>query len=254
MYVDESGDCGSPSSGSPTQYFVLTGLVIHELRWYPYREQLIGFRQRMRDAFGLRIREEIHAGKMISNPGPLVRLKRNDRLTILRHFAHELATMSDYSVINVVVNKQGKAADYDVFEMAWKALIQRFENTMSHRNFAGPANPDERGMIVPDHTDDKKLTSLLRQMRRFNPIPNQAQFVTGYRNLAVSKIVEDPYFKDSAHSYFVQACDLIAFLLYQQLAPSAFMRKKAGQNYFKVLEPILCKVASPRDPQGVVRL
>ncbi|MGH9916708.1 MAG: hypothetical protein ACRD63_15640, partial [Pyrinomonadaceae bacterium] len=74
----------------------------------------------------------------------------------------QLATMTDFNVINVVVDKNGKRDDYNVFEKAWKALIQRFENTISRHNFSGPHNPDERGMLFPDHTDDKKLDQLLR--------------------------------------------------------------------------------------------
>ena len=31
MYVDESGDCGV--DGSPSRYFCLAGMVVHELRW-----------------------------------------------------------------------------------------------------------------------------------------------------------------------------------------------------------------------------
>ncbi|MGH2600854.1 MAG: DUF3800 domain-containing protein, partial [Dehalococcoidia bacterium] len=38
MYVDESGDSGL--TNSPTRYFVLTGLVVHELRWQAYVEQI----------------------------------------------------------------------------------------------------------------------------------------------------------------------------------------------------------------------
>ena len=191
---------------------------------------------------------------MFTKPGDLVRIKRYDRLAIIRAFADELASMTDINLINVVVDKQGKASGYDVFEMAWKVLIQRFENTLSHRRFSGPANADECGMILPDHTDDKKLTQLLRKMRRYNPVPNQTSFSGGYRNLALGKIIEDPNFRDSGDSYFIQAADLAAFLLYQHLAPSAYMRKNAGQNYFDRLEPILCKVASSRDPRGIVRL
>ncbi len=252
MYVDESGDAGLIDS--PTRYFVLTGLVIHELRWQTYLDQIINFRQRMSTQFGFRVREELHAATMISSPGSLVRIKRNDRLTIIRNFANELAKMRDLSIINVVVDKQGKPADYDAFATAWKVLTQRFENTLSHRNFPGPMNQDERGMVIPDHTDDKKLTQLLRQMRRYNPIPNQPSFGLGYRNLALTSIIEDPGFRDSEHSYFVQAADLAAFLLYQRLVPNAYMRRKSGQNYFKRLDPVLCKVASSTDPDGIVWL
>ena len=252
MYVDESGDSGLVNS--PTRYFVLTGLVLHELRWRPYLDQLIAFRRRMKAAHGLKLREEIHAAALINKPGDLVRIQRNNRLTILREFADELAAMGDLNIINVVVDKQGKAPDYDVFGIAWKTLIQRFENTLSHRNFAGPANPDERGMVFPDHTEDKKLVQLLRGMRRYNPISNQSQFGLGYRNLTLSSILEDPNFRNSADSYWVQAADLAAFLLYQNIAPSSYMRKKSGQNYFHRLDGILCRVASSSDPQGIVRL
>jgi hypothetical protein len=252
MYVDESGDCGLVNS--PTRYFVLTGLVVHELRWQTYLDRLIAFRQQMKQHFGLRLREELHASAMVNRPGSLVRIKRHDRLAILRAFADELAAMTDLNLVNIVVDKQGKPDDYDVFGIAWRALIQRFENTLSHRNFAGPANPDECGMLFPDHTDDKKLTGLLRQMRRYNPVPNQAAYGVGYRNLALSKIIEDPNFRESDHSYFIQAADLAAFLLYQSLEPSGYMRKKGGHNYFQRLAPILCKAASSKDPQGIVRL
>lgn len=252
MYVDESGDVGLQNS--PTRYFVLSGLVVHELRWQEILDHLISFRRRLRQAFSLRLREELHASAMINRPGTLVRIKRHDRLTILRLFADELAMMTDLTIINVVVDKQTKAAQYDVFTAAWTALIQRFENTISRRNFHGPANSDERGMIFADHTDDKKLTQLLRRMRRYNPVPNQPAYGPGYRNLAISKIVEDPNFRDSGYSYFVQAADLVAFLLYESLAPSKYMRQKGGHNYFYRLDPILCKVASSSDPQGIVRL
>ena len=250
MYVDESGDVGM--NNSPTRYFVLTGIVLHELRWKDYLDQMLTFRQRMKLSFGLKMREEIHAAKFLTSPGDLQRIPRNDRLSILRYFAAEIASMPDLNVINIVVDKQGKPADYDPFDIAWKCLIQRFENTLSYRNFRGPANADERGMIFPDHTDDKKLSQLLRQMHRWNPTPNTG--AAGYRNLRLKQIIEDPNFRESHRSHFVQAADLCAFLLYQRLAPNGYMRKKAGGNYFLQLDPVLCKVASNVDPHGIVRI
>jgi len=250
MYVDESGDPGLV--GSPTRYFSLTGLVIHELRWNEYLDRLIDFRRRMRNQFGLLMREEIHAAHFINRPGELVRIKRNDRLSMIRMLINELAAMQDISIINIVVDKEGKDQEYDVLIRAWEALIQRISNTLSHRNFNGPANPDERGIIVPDNTDAKTIQNLLRKMRKYNPVPNQ--FGGGYRNLQVTNLVEDPYFKDSRDSYLIQAADVVAFALYQKLAPSSYIKKKSAHNYFNKLEAVLCKVASPRDPDGIVRL
>ncbi len=253
MYVDESGDAGL--TGSPSRYFVLTGLVVHELRWQTYLDQLQNFRRRMKTQYGLLIREEIHSAKMITKPGDLARIPKHHRLSIIREYADELANMSDLNIINIVVDKQRpRQAGYDVFGMAWKTLIQRFENTISRRNFPGPQNADERGMLFPDHTDDKKLTQLLRSMRVYNPISHQQQFGQGYRNIKLQSIVEDPNFRDSAHSLYIQSADLAAFLLYQHLAPNSYMRQKSGQNYFERLQPILCTKASSSNPRGIVHL
>ncbi len=253
MYVDESGDAGH-LPGSPTRHFILTGLVVHELAWRQCLERLIEFRRTMRLVFGLKLREEIHASEFVTRPGSLRRIKKHDRLAVLRLFAKMLATVPDFNVINVVVDKQGKSADYDPFEKAWTALIQRFENTVSYRNFSGPRNPDDRGMILPDRTDDKRLTQLVRRMRRWNPVPNQPQFGQGYRDLRLTRIIEDPSFRESDHSYFIQACDLIAYLLRQRIRPNQYMRTKSGHRYFELLAPILCTRASSSDPLGIVHL
>jgi hypothetical protein len=252
MYVDESGDTGL--QGSPTRYFVLSGLVLHELRWRHVLDELIAFRRELKQAYGLRLREEFHAAAFITCPGELVRIKRYDRLAMIRAFAGKLASLGDISIINILVDKANKQPGYDVFDMAWRALVQRFENTISWHHFPGPANPDERGFILCDHTDDKKLMLLLRQLHQYNPVPHQAAYGAGYRNLPLQYVIEDPSYRDSVHSFFLQAADLAAFLLYQRSAPSSYMRKKSGQNYFNRLKPVLCLAASNRDPEGIVRL
>lgn len=250
MYVDESGDIGL--NGTPTQIFLLSGIIIHELRWKDYLDQLIDFRKRMLQKYNLHMRDEIHASNFINKPGDLVRIKRNDRLSILRLFADEISTMPDVNIINVVIKKTTKPQDYDVFERAWQVLIQRFENTISHRNFHGPSNPDERGIIIPDNTDSKKLTRLIRRMRRFNPVPNQLGY--GYRNLQLRNTIEDPFMRNSDESYFIQAADLCAFLLYQKYFPNNYVKKKGAQNYFYRLDPVLCKVASRDNAYGIVEI
>ena len=251
MYVDESGDPGI--LGSPTRYFLLTGLVVHELRWRQYLDHLLAFRRRMRGVFGLLMREEIHAAHFINKPGPLVRIRRNDRLAILRHHISELATMSDLSIINILVDKDGKRPDYSPLDVAWRALVQRFSDTMHHRNFPGPANPDETGFVIPDDTDAARITRMLRRMRRFNPIPHRGDYGSGYRNLRIANLVEDPFFKRSEHSYFIQAADTIAYFLYQQESPSAYLRRRGGRSLFERLGPLLCRAAAPGDPQGIKR-
>jgi hypothetical protein len=234
-------------------------LVVHELRWRQYLDQLVQFRRRIAAQFALRPSEEIHAARFITRPGTLAqRIGRHDRFAIIRQFADELATMQDVSIINVRVNKGNKPNGYDVFDRAWTALLQRFQNTMSHRNFPGPANPDERGMVLADHTDGVKLTRLVRRLRRYNPLPHKADYRaangSSYRNLPQVNIIEDPVLRDSRYSYFVQAADLAAFLLYQYTEPNTYFRKKHGGHYWLRLDPVFCKKAATTNPYGLVDL
>jgi hypothetical protein len=251
MYVDESGDSGL--NQSPVNYFVLSGLIIHELRWKILLEELIEFRRFLKSSKGLKLREELHASDMINKPGELVRIMRNDRVDILKKCISWISTHEDLNIINVVVDKRNKSED--VFELAWKALIQRFENTIRNRNFSGPQNADDKGMLLPDKTDNKKLQMILRKMRRFNVIPNnQVLFGGGTRNLTVEFIVEDPFFKDSGHSYYIQMTDVIAYFVRQLYEPNAYMKKKGAHKYFYKLDPVLCKFASRSHPYGIVEL
>lgn len=250
LYVDESGDIGLDRS--PSRYFVLSGFVVHELRWNDVIESIITFRRSLRILHGLKLREEIHAARFMYHPGSAARIPKHTRLKILRDVLDFQATLSDVNIINIVVDKNGKPHLYDVFENAWTRLIQRFHNTLSHKNFPGPQNADDRGLLISDRTDEPKLRALVRRMRRYNPVPHRG--ASGYRQIPLTTLVEDPVHRDSLHSYFIQLADVNAYFLMQKLKPSKYISKKGARNYFDRLNPILCRVASSTHPQGVVML
>lgn len=251
IYVDESGDVGL--GNSPSDYFILSGLVFHELTWHDTLEKIIDFRQNMKEKYGLKLREEIHAGAFFKpSENQFTHILKSHRLKILKESLEFQAGLSGFSVLNIVVDKKGKPVDYDVFNNAWQALIQRFENTMNYRNFPGPANPQDKGILFVDRTDEKKLRLLSRKMRKYNPVPNVGG--GGFRAMPLRSIVEDPVHRDSIHSYFVQLADVNSYCLLQKLKPNRYFRRKGAKNYFDRLEPVLCKVASRSDKQGIVYL
>jgi len=213
-YVDKAGDPGL--TNSPTRYFALAGVVVHELRWKDVLDALIEFRRDMRRRFGLKLREEIHAAPFIRNPGVLSRIPKHQRLEIIRRFADALASIQDINSVMVLIDKLSKPQDYDVFENAWRVLIQRFENTIRWQNFPG--------------------------------------YGSGYHNIPLTYAIEDSNLRDSSSSLFLQAADLCAFLLFQKVVPSKYMGRKGGRNYFGPLSPIVCRHAAPNDPNGIVRL
>jgi hypothetical protein len=250
MYVDESGDSGL--TNSPTTHFALTGMVVHESQWRNLTDRLTAFRKTMRSLHGLPLRQEIHASQMIRSP-PVPGMQRHVRLAILRNHLDEIAKQKYVSITNIVVAKANKPAGYDVFDNAWQALFQRFENTIKYGNFPGGFRRDF-GLVVTDATNGKKLQKLMRRMSVYNPIPNQAWAGSGYRNLPLLRMIEDPYPKDSRESYLIQAVDTAAFFLLQKYHCNSFIKKKSAQNYISRLLPVLNTRASTNNPLGVVVL
>lgn len=55
MYVDESSDTGIVNS--PTRYFILSAIVLHETYWRETLDNLVAFRRFLRNSKGLKLRD-----------------------------------------------------------------------------------------------------------------------------------------------------------------------------------------------------
>lgn len=247
MYVDESGDPGNNTAQS--DYFCLTGMVLHEGEWKNFIDASTRFRRTVKDAYGYPVRSEIHAVKLLRHSE--FSIEKYRRLAILRNYLDELAKMNFISFTNIVVDKRGKPADYDVFGSAWRTLFQRFENTLIHGNFPG-GYKRSFGIVFTDATNGEKLAAIMRKMSVYNPIPSRG--AQSFRNIPISRVIEEPSTRNSAHSLPIQACDVVAYFLHQSLKPNAYVKKSGAQNYFSRLESVLNKSASTSHPLGIVTL
>lgn len=247
MYVDESGDTGL--AGSPSPYFCLSGIVVHERRWRDFLNRLIAFRRTLKSVYGLPVRSELHASEYIRSA--VHGLPKHERLAILRNTLDELAKTPDIMITNVIVDKSNKTAGYDVFQNAWGTLFQRFENTLLHGNFPG-AFTDDYGLVLTDATAGEKLARMVRRMSVFNPIPSSFGGLT--RNIPIVRMIEDPHGKDSKNSLPVQMADVCAYFLHQRFRPNSYIKRKKADRYFDRLKPVLNANASRFDPLGIVKL
>lgn len=249
MYVDESGDTGL--NKSPTNFFALTGLVVHETRWRDLLDAQVNFRRTMKNVYGLPMRAELHASEYIRSP-PVAGMPKHVRLAILRNLLDELAKLNYISITGVIVDKTNKQLGYDVFDLAWKTLFQRFENTMKHGNLPG-GHASDKGMLIVDNTDGQKLQKLVRRMAVVNCIPSMLYPGTS-RNMPIIRVVEDPHNKDSRDSYFIQSCDVCAYFLHQKFKSSKYIKSKSAHNYYNKLLPVLNISASKKNGFGIVAL
>lgn len=261
MYVDESGDLGI-SRNSPTRYYCLSGLVIHESKWIETTGAIVEFRRKLKRTFGVYLENEVHCGAMINNvkkcDPPVQRLKKYQRLSIIRHTANFMSGLSDrIRVINVVVDKYRKTyvSTDSVFEKAWYALIQRFENTIIQGNFPGSTHGNDFGLIYSDSSNDKKLHECANKIRKSNPLYLR-QRSGNYQVIdhPITRIIEEPVSRDSKYSYYIQMADCMSFLLKQYIEPSAYTQKNGAHSYFKRTIPILCTQASQSNDFGIVFL
>jgi Protein of unknown function (DUF3800) len=69
-------------------------------------------------------------------------------------------------------------------------------------------------------------------------------------NIPVELILEDPVFKVSQRSYFIQLADFCAYALLRKERPLASKTKYGLDTAFELLNPVLLTQATRYDPQG----
>jgi hypothetical protein len=249
MYVDESGDSGIVNS--PSKYFVLSALVIHETNWQKLLDDTVDFRRYLKNQYGLLMREEIHASVFINGHPKLKNrnISKNHKTLILQKCLKFLNDRNDIDVFSVCCDKSKQKEN--VFDYVWQVFIQRFENTLLHNNFREGFKETEKGMVLSDNTDGGKVTKILRKMRHFNPIPNKN--MPGSRNQKLKSIIEDPVLKDSAQSYIVQLVDVVAYFARQFYEPNKYIRKKGCRTYYnRFLENVINRNVTTNNKENYI--
>lgn len=248
MYVDESGDAGQfiPNQSANSPHFILSGLIISQNDWLQYLNNLKTFRKHIKAQHGLLMREEIHASELIriSKIAAYRQIRKTQRIDILRTFTQQMPLMFPQAkVINICLTKTDFPNGTNFMELAWKRLIQRYDNFLKKA-------ADDKGIIVADDTNSDLIRNLMRKMRIYNPMPTH---YGGTYQAPTDNILEDPFTRDSKHSYFIQAVDSIAHTLYRREFPKGSLKKFGVDRFFDHLKPMLLKDANRMDKDGIVR-
>lgn len=248
MYVDESGDVGAfiPNHSSNSPHFILSGLIISQEEWLSYLQNIKTFRKHIKTQYGLLLKEEIHAAELIrvTKIKAYKQIHKSDRLMILKSFVQQMpAMLPNAKIINISLDKTQFPPDTDFMELAWKRLIQRYDNFLKK-------SVNDKGIIVADDTNSDLIRNIMRKMRVYNPVPS---LYSGTYQAPTDNILEDPFTRDSKHSYFIQAVDCIAQALYRKEFPKGSLKKYGIDKFFDYLEPILLKDANRKDANGIVR-
>lgn len=236
-YIDDSRD---------ELYCCFTALLIKVEKWKECFYQIKEFRSNLKSTDDISVHSEFHAWKFVSGRGRLGTnrvINKTRRCEIFRETLELVAGMPDAKVISVCLSA-------DKENWAFERLLNRIERNM--KSCGGNC------LLICDEGKDAIYTRLCRKMSVVNFIQSRYgawEDGKSYKSITIDHIIEDPIFKDSKKSYFVQLADFCAYALLRQEHHLPSKNAFGLHQMYRVLEPICVKKANPNDPQklGIVR-
>lgn len=216
-YFDETGDDGVTTASS--DFFVLTSLYMHAEKWQSNFNHIRRCRQKLKEQLGFHVSEEFHTKHLLSDKDPYRKYgwTPEQRQALVKEMIIGVSEL-EAQVVNVIIDKtRFKDQNYHVLENALKYNIQRIEND---------SNGQWNYLIITDQGRLAPMRSTARAIRAFNPI--QSKYSFEYTNQPIKSLIEDILEKDSAESYFIQACDLISYIVH--LYYKTYDKKQALPN------------------------
>lgn len=274
FYVDESYD---------KNRFCLSAIGVRHTEWHECVSRIRQHRKILREDHGIFLRKEIHAHEFVNGRGNVSdrMLGKHTRSRIFDSLLRTVAELPQVMLINICIETAGRR---DPQLDAWDRLINRIERTMldmeqrelprrreliervpsdyaeaDRENLARRLNAYRaRAIIIADEGRETEITKIMRKMSVFNPVPSRFGAWSGgasAQNIPVAHIIEDPIFKKSHQSYFVQLADCVAYaLLKRETDPTPNVKRYGVDKMFEQrLSGVCYKKASPRDPLGIVR-
>jgi hypothetical protein len=204
-YLDESGDAGVHNS--PTQFFVLSCVLVHESSWLQTLDAVVSLRRDLRVVHNIPTRPELKGRHFRKGRGPLARLgwSLNDRMQLLRELLQAIGANVPVRVFAVAINKQpADALGWNPWTAAWTFALQRINRFCENREWA---------MIFPDEGHGHLIRRNLRRMRRHHMV--SSFWGPGTTPIPLQRIVEDPNDRGSHDSYFIQLADWCAYVAHR---------------------------------------
>lgn len=199
-YVDESGDSGAAGS----QTYTLGCVLVPADEWTARLDLMIDMRRALKQAYGIRFRDELKANYLLRGRGPLASLNLGDgqrRDIYQRHL--RLLRLVASGAFAVVIQKHLITTGKDPAETAWTYLFQRLR--LRSESTGVPI------VLVHDEGDADRVRKLHRAFRRHS--------WAGSTSVTAPLLVEDPVPRRSDQSFFIQAADLLAYAAYRRVHP-----------------------------------
>jgi hypothetical protein len=236
-YLDESKD----NNG----FFIYTALVINGERWASTFGKVKAFRQQLKQKHGIYISQELHAWKFAAGKGQIADhpIYKPERAEIFRKVLRFVAESKCFAIVSSCNTNE---------QYAFERLMNRINRTA--------ARFDQSVLLFFDQGEEAEITRRIRRMRIHNPISSRFGKWIGTGNatksIPLSNCVEDPVFKDSKASYFIQLADFCAYALLRMERP---IPSRSALGYDTMYEELIPRLvdqnlcAHVRSPKVMMR-
>ncbi len=134
-------------------------------------------------------------------------------------------------------------------ERAFEWLLNRIHRAMEAWG--------SHALLICDTGKEIQYTRISRRLHVYNPIPGKygkwPDSGKSTKNIPIFRIIEDPFFKKSEQSYFIQCVDFCAYALLRRENQIPSKNRYGLHQAFQILRPILVLEANSRDPDGIIR-
>lgn len=222
MYVDESG---SDELNDYTPFFVISGVIFHEQNLSKMKKTIQEYKENnfidsYKDA-------EIHVYDMYNSYGDFEDLHNPRKQEIIDELYRTINQLP-VTIISVGIDKwrfmlEGFYDRYGILDMAYKMLIERFDNFLR--------GTQEKGLVRIDRTTckteykpnarDRYILDLIIDIRKHG---------TGFQT--VRHIAEEPLMVDSSLRKGLQVADAVAYCTTRFL-----LNKKNFLHYWDLIQP-----------------
>jgi hypothetical protein len=234
VYMDDSGD---------ERAHIFAALAVPAEHWHTTFEAVRGFRRGLAATYGVGVHYELHAWKLVSGRGAISErvVTKYERACIFRDAMDLVASLPGLRVLSSCFPA---GQDLRAFERLMCAMNQCLRDWGRY------------AVVVSDEGKEAGYTRLARRMALYDPVAAHQASLGGQTAPAaamVERIVEDPFFKKSDHSYLIQLADLVAYALLRQERPLGSKVRYGLHTAFARLGGVLAMEANPMDPCGTVR-
>lgn len=164
-----------------------------------------------------------------------------ERWKLIEDFCYTIGNGTKCTIIAVVLDKRSsdlKPSEYTT-EIVTK-LYQAFNHFLNNKR--------EHGLVFFDRANEKKISTHVRKLLSIGVSDQSVEIEE------MKWILEDPVYKNSADSMFIQSADAIAYTIKEKEFPQAARKKFNADLIFKRKLLNNCYKSHVSDDDGIIRV